>query len=119
MRRMQSGTALEPGEVVLVPFPFTDLSEVKRRPVLILSNRAHNSSSKDFICCGMTSNPANRRNSILIDPTEMAEGSIPVRSRIKYDRVFTLDRSLVVKALGMVSEQKLATVKRGLISLLA
>jgi mRNA interferase MazF len=118
MKRMRSGTALEPGQVVLVPFPFTDLSEVKRRPVLVLSSRRHNSSSRDFICCGMTSNLANRRNSVLIDPTEMAEGSIPVQSRIKFDKVFTLERSLVVKALGRVSQHKLATVKQGLISLL-
>jgi mRNA interferase MazF len=115
---MQSGTALEPGQVVLVPFPFTDLSEVKRRPVLVLSNRRHNSSSRDFICCGITSNLANSRNSVLIDPMEMAEGSIPVQSRIKFDKVFTLEGSLVVKALGRVSKHKLATVKRGLISLL-
>ncbi len=115
---MQSGTALEPGQVVLVPFPFTDLSEIKRRPVLILSNRAHNGSSRDFICCGMTSNLGNRLNSVLIDPKEMVEGSIPVRSRIKYDKVFSLERSLVVKVLGKVSQQKLATVKQGLISLL-
>ncbi len=115
---MQSGTALEPGEVVLVPFPFTDLSGVKRRPVMVLSNRRHNSSSRDFICCGMTSNLANKRNSVLIDSTEMTEGSIPVRSRIKFDKIFTLERSLVVKALGRVSHNKLATVKQGLISLL-
>jgi hypothetical protein len=66
----------------------------------------------------MTSNLASRRNSVLIDPTEMAEGSIPVQCRIKYDKVFTLERSLVVKILGRVSTQKLATVKQGLISLL-
>ncbi len=118
MRRMQSGTALEPGEVVLVPFRFTDLSEVKRRPVLVLSSRRHNSSSPDFVCCGMTSNLANRRNSVVIDPTEMSEGSIPLRSRIKFDKVFTLEKSLVVKALGKVSQQKLAAVKHGLIFLL-
>lgn len=116
---MQSGTALESGEVVLVPFPFTDLSQVKRRPVLILSNRNHNSVSKDFICCGMTSNLGNRRNSILLDPSEMAEGAIPVKSRVKYDKVFTLEKSLIVKALGMVSQGTLAKVRQGLISLLS
>ncbi len=66
----------------------------------------------------MTSNLANRRNSVLLDPAEMAEGSIPVESRIKYDKVFTLERSLVLKSLGRVSSQKLATVEQGLVSLL-
>jgi mRNA-degrading endonuclease toxin of MazEF toxin-antitoxin module len=108
---------LDGGEVVLVPFPFTDLSQVKRRPVLVLSNRRHNGASKDFICCGMTSNLGNRRNSVMLDPSEMAQGAIPVRSRIKYDKVFTLENNLVVKELGKVSEQKLDKVRRGLISL--
>jgi mRNA-degrading endonuclease toxin of MazEF toxin-antitoxin module len=48
----------------------------------------------------------------------MAEGAIPVRSRIKYDKVFTLEKTLVVKRLGKVSQQKLNKVRKGLISLL-
>jgi mRNA-degrading endonuclease toxin of MazEF toxin-antitoxin module len=115
---MQSGTVLDSGEVVLVPFPFTDLSQIKRRPVLVLSNRNHNKTSRDFICCGITSNLGNRRNSVLLDPSEMADGMIPVRSRVKYDKVFTLESSLVLKVLGKISQQKLGKVKRGLISLL-
>ncbi|MDG7011554.1 MAG: type II toxin-antitoxin system PemK/MazF family toxin [Nitrososphaerota archaeon] len=109
---------LESGEVVLVPFPFTDLSQIKRRPVLVLSSQKHNRTSKDFISCGITSNLENRRNSVLLDPSEMTEGSIPVRSRIKYDKIFTLEKGLVLKGLGKVSPQKLAKVKNGLISLL-
>ena len=115
---MQSGTALDSGKVVLVPFPFTDLSQIKRRPVLVLSNRNHNGTSRDFICCGITSNLANRRNSVLLEPSGMVEGEIPVRSRIKYDKVFTLEKSLVVKELGKVSQQKRDKVRAGLISLL-
>jgi mRNA interferase MazF len=116
---MPSGTRLESGEVVLVPFPFTDLSQVKRRPVLVLSGGRHNKASEDFICCGITSNLGNRRNSILLEPSEMVDGSIPVRSRIKFDKVFTLEQSLILKSLGRVSPSKLAQVTSGLISLLA
>lgn len=115
---MPFGTTLESGEVVLVPFPFTDLSQIKRRPVLVLSSQKHNRTSKDFISCGITSNLENRRNSVLLDPSEMTEGSIPVRSRIKYDKIFTLEKGLILKGLGKVSPQKLAKVKSGLISLL-
>ena len=115
---MQSGTAPESGEIVLVPFPFTDLSQTKRRPVLVLSNRAHNTTSNDFICCGLTSNLGNYRNSIPLDPTEMVEGYIPRRSRIKYDKVFTLEKSLIIKGLGKVGADKVAKVKSGLVSLL-
>ena len=115
---MPSGTTLEAGEVVLVPFPFTDLSQVKRRPVLVLSGRKHNKASRDFICCGITSNLDNRRNSILLEPSDMVEGSIPTRSRIKFDKVFTLEQGLVLKSLGRVSSNELAQVRSGLVSLL-
>jgi mRNA interferase MazF len=115
---MQSGTSFETGEVLLVPFPFTDLSRIKRRPVLVMSSSKHNRSSPDFISCGITSNLENRQNSVLLDPSEVVEGSLPVRSRIKYDKIFTLEKSLVIKSLGKVSPQKFAQVQNGLISLL-
>ena len=114
---MLSGIKLESGDVVLVPFPFTDLSEIKRRPVLVLSGGRHNKASKEFICCGITSNLGNRRNSIILEPSEMVEGSIPTRSRIKFDKIFTLEQSLILKSLGRVSPNKLAQVTNGLISL--
>jgi len=118
MSKILSGIRFESGEVVLIPFPFTDLSQVKRRPVLILSSSRHNRDSRDFISCGITSNLGNRRNSVMLDPSEMVDGSIPTRSRIRYDKVFTLEKGLVLRGLGKVSSQKLSQVRSGLISLL-
>lgn len=115
---MQSGTVPEGGDVVLVPFPFTDSSRIKRRPVLILSSSSHNRDSRDFICCGITSNLKNRKNSALLDPSEMVEGFIPKRSRIKFDKVFTLEKGLIVKSLGKIHRDKLEEVRNGLISVL-
>lgn len=97
---MRSGTTFEPGKVVLVPFPFTDLTLTRRRPVLVLSTAEHNRASRDFVCCGMTSKLSNRRNSVLVDPSEMSEGRLAVKSRIKYDKLFALEKSLLVKPLG-------------------
>ena len=118
MSRILSGIRFESGEVVLIPFPFTDLSQVKRRPVLILSSSRHNRDSRDFISCGITSNLGNRRNSVMLDPSEMVDGSIPARSRIKYDKVFTVEKGLVLRGLGKVSSHKLSQVRSGLMSLL-
>ena len=43
------------GDVVLVPFPFTDLSDTKRRPALILSSGAYNEATGDVIIAQITS----------------------------------------------------------------
>jgi hypothetical protein len=44
----------EQGEILLIPVPFSNLSSVKKRPVLVLSNNAHNSSSRDIIVIAIT-----------------------------------------------------------------
>jgi len=54
----------------------------------------------------------------MLDPSEMVDGSIPARSRIKYDKVFTLEKGLVLRGLGKVSSHKLSQVRSGLMSLL-
>ncbi len=115
---MKSGTGFEPGEVLLVPFPFTDLSRKKRRPVLVLSEAGHHRASRDFVCCGVTSKPSNRGNSVLLDQSGMVEGGLPLKSRIKYDKVFTLEKTLVVKPFGKVSQEKLMEARKGLAEVL-
>ena len=83
----------EQGEIILVPFPFSNLRGVKRRPVLVLSKDG----GKDIITCGMTSNLRNKKNSILIEKENLVRGFIPSTSLIKIDKLFTLDRKIVIK----------------------
>lgn len=114
---MQSGITFESGEVLLVPFPFTDLSQTKRRPVLVISNSRHNAKSNDFVCCGITSNLSNRPDSILLNTVDMSEGALPFRSRIKYDKIFTLEKGLAIKRLGKINARLMDQVRGALASL--
>ncbi len=114
---MRSGTRYEQGDIVLVPFPFTNLKAVKKRPVLILSNNDYNDSSEDTITCGITSNIGNHDHSVLIDNKDLVSGSIPVQSRIKADKLFTLEQSIIVKKMAKVNLKVFEDVKEELFKL--
>jgi mRNA interferase MazF len=107
------------GDVVLIPFPFTDLSAMRRRPVLVLSNRSYNRRSRDFIVCGITSVIAARPHSMMLRATDMDKGMIPVESRIRPDRIFTLKQTLAVKKIGRVKPDVIAHVKIEIMKIIA
>ena len=102
----------EQGEIVVVPFPFSDLSSFKQRPVLILSNNTDNVKSEDVITCGITSNLKNIKYSILIDNRNLEKGTIPAKSRIKVDKLFTLAKSIIKKKVAKVNSKTFEQIKK-------
>ena len=108
---MKSGTIYKQGEIVIVPFPFSDLSNIKQRPVLILSKNTNNDISEDIITCGITSNLKDTRHSILINNNDLIEGNIPIKSRIKIDKLFTLDKKIVKKKIARLNKNAFDKVK--------
>jgi len=103
---------LEPGDLVLVPFPFTDLSARKTRPALVLSRTDYNASSRDVILCGVTSNLTNASHSVLLEGAGLASGRLAAPSRIKVDKVVTLQQSIVRKRFARVRPAVLEQVLR-------
>jgi mRNA interferase MazF len=90
----------EPGELVMVPFPFSDLTSSKRRPVLALTGPdAHG----DFIACPITSR-GGRSNARRLLPENLVEGALPLVSWVRTDKVVTLHMALVVRRFGRTSE---------------
>lgn len=108
---------LEPGDLILVPFPYTDLSSKKMRPALVLSNATHNHQGSDVIALGVTSNLANAAHSILLKASDMVQGKLLATSRIKVDRVATLEQNLIRKRLGRVKPAILAQVMKEFLTL--
>jgi mRNA interferase MazF len=98
----------ERGDIVLVPCPFTDLSATKRRPVLALTAP---DSYGDFIGLPVTSRPR-PEHGVALGQADMEQGSLPVASWIRTDRIVTLSSDLVVKIVGRVSVRIVDAVKR-------
>ena len=108
---IRCGIMFEQGDILLVPFPFSDLSHVKRRPVLVISNDAYNNRSEDVITCGITSNPKDNEYSMIINNENLIEGQIPKPSRIKIDKLFTLEKGIIVRKIARVKNNMLDKVK--------
>jgi len=111
---MASGTSFEQREIALAPFPFTDLIDIKQRPVLILSTNEYNYKTEDIIVCGITSILKDKEYSILIDNKNLEAGMLPLKSRIKVDKIFTLQQSLIIKKLGKLDKETFEKVKEEL-----
>ena len=114
---MMSGTQFRQGEVILVPLPFTDLKASKQRPALIISNDYYNSKVDDIVICGITSNIKDEDFSVILDQKDMSEGNIYFLSRIKVDKLFTINKSIVKRKLGKVNQSVIEKVKEELIKL--
>src|SRR6266853_5434058 len=87
---MPSTTRYKRGDIVLVPFPFTDLSSSKRRPALVVSPDWFNSSNQDLVLVAITSQIGDDPRSVLLDETDFVGGKLPKRSMVKLAKVFTI-----------------------------
>ena len=88
-------------DVVLMPFPFSDLSGQKVRPVLILSNDAYNHQSADVVVCGLTTNLSPAPYSIIIEVTDVEQpGTLRHKSKIKADTIASLEQSILIKQIA-------------------
>ncbi|MCB9810772.1 MAG: type II toxin-antitoxin system PemK/MazF family toxin [Candidatus Nomurabacteria bacterium] len=96
------------GTIVLVPFPFTDLSGGKVRPALIISKEK----SSDVIVVFITSKikTAGVKSLVVLHPNE--ENGIKVKSGIICDKIATLDKKVILGELGYISEFDQANVDK-------
>jgi mRNA interferase MazF len=94
----------ERGDLLLIPFPFTDLSASKRRPVLALTAPDR---FGDFIALPVTSRPQ-IEHAVRIAAADLVSGALPAASWIRTNRIVTLNVSLVVKTVGRVSDRTIA-----------
>lgn len=103
------------GEVVVIPFPFSDLSGSKRRPALVLADLP----GDDIILCQITSQSSPKDVfAIPLSGEDFISGSLPVASNIRPNRIFTADKNLIVKSVGQVSIALQQRVFQAIIALL-
>ena len=92
----------EQKDIVLIPFPYSDLTGFKQRPALIISNEKINK-SEDRICCLITTN--SHENGLEITKDSFEEGKLPFKSFVKPHRIFCIDRRIIKKRLCSIKKK--------------
>jgi mRNA interferase MazF len=103
---MSAGTNTRQREIVLMPFPYSDLSQNKKRPALIVSDDGFNKARHDVICCSITSNPAREYKTVNITNKDLESGFLEFDSKIKAYHLFTVSKERIYKSLGVLKKQK-------------
>ena len=90
----------KPGELVGIPFPYSNLASKKRRPVLVITTPDRHG---DFVGLAVTSVPT-RESAVPIDENSMAKGRLPRPSWVRCDKIFTLSESVLVRTYGKLKD---------------
>ncbi len=95
-------TTYEPGDILLIPFPFTDFSTLKQRPCVVLSSATFNHTHEDVIVAALTSRIPKEptRDSYVLSASEQRACALPKPSLIRVGKIVTLDQRLIRKRLG-------------------
>ncbi len=96
--------------ILLVPFPFSDQSGKKVRPVCVISNADYNRSSQDLIVTGITSNVSKGKYTAFLDPKDLEEGVLHTECCIKVENILRIDKDLIIKHIGRINKNKFREV---------
>ncbi|MDP1729372.1 MAG: type II toxin-antitoxin system PemK/MazF family toxin [archaeon] len=90
-------------ELLLVPFPFSDQSGRKVRPVIVISNDEFNEDSEDVLVVGVTSNILKNKYTINLTNENLDEGKLITNCCIKIENILKLDKELIIKNIGKIN----------------
>ena len=89
-------------EIVLLPYPFSDLEGTKVRPAIIVSNDSFNNKSADCIMVPLTTVIKDEPYSIVINQQDLTSGKLLKPSRIRADKIFAAEKKLFAQTAFLV-----------------
>lgn len=105
------------GDVVVLPFPFSDLSANKRRPAIVIAAGEYG----DVILCQITSKaPTNRRirrqsasgtETVELIGKDFQEGKLKITSYVRPRKIFTSDSGLILYRAGKIKKEKIKEIE--------
>ena len=109
---------MEQRDLLLVPFPFSDQSGRKVRPVIVISNREFNEHSEDILVVGVTSNVSKDKYSLSLTNSDLEEGKLFTQCCIKVENILKIDKELIIKKIGGIKKDKLKSIVNVLVKII-
>src|SRR5438270_606744 len=107
---MRSTTPYKRGDVVLVPFPFTELTSSNRRPALVASPDSLNAQQQVLLVAAITSQPPDVTEPLILTSHDFSSGTLPKTSLVKPTKLFTIHSTLVIKRIAVLTDKTLEQV---------
>jgi len=101
------------GDVVVIPFPFSDLTTAKKRPALVATNLT----GEDLILCQITSTARTDDYSIGLDKEHFKSGCLDSTSIIRPNKLFTADKSIISYKIGSIKGNKIKEVEETIVKI--
>ncbi|MDX2188812.1 MAG: type II toxin-antitoxin system PemK/MazF family toxin [Bacteroidota bacterium] len=97
------------GDILLIPFPFSELTSVKARPAMVIAETKDK--YKDIIVAAISSviPESTTSNEIIISPSQ--SNKLKVKSVLKIDRIVTLKKELIIANLGNLDSSSIQKAK--------
>lgn len=102
------------GEVVVVPFPYSDLSKAKRRPALVIANLK----GDDVVLCQIISQARDDEHAIAIKDKDFETGGLKRNSYIRAGRLFTVDNNIILYSAGKLKKGVLDKVVNEIVEII-
>jgi len=99
-------------DLLLVPFPFSDQSGRKVRPIIVISNNNFNENSEDILIVGVTSNVNKGEYNLKLENKDLEDGKLITNCTIKVENILKLDKNLIIKRIGKIKSEKLIEINK-------
>ena len=103
------------GDVIVVPFPFSDLSANKKRPALVVATLT----GDDVILCQITSTATGDSYAVPLSNADFKAGTLRQDSNIRPSRLFTADSNIILYRAGVLTSEKVSEVVAKIVALLS
>lgn len=98
-------------EIILLPYPFSNLEGSKIRPAIVVSNDAFNKKSADCIAIPLTAIIKDEPYSIIINQDDLSSGKLIKQSRARADKIFAVEKNIIVMKIGVVNNKLFDKIK--------